>query len=220
LKAKKIIVFILLGIFTNSVAQNAVKVHCRVVYDKEVFRINKWYLVSGTDSIRFEILKFYISDLKLLKNNKVVAEDPKRFHLIDFIDTIAIPLFTFNDVKFDELTFDLGIDSITNVSGAMGGDLDPMRGMYWTWQSGYINLKLEGFSAKSGKFEFHLGGYQFPFNALQHVRLKVRGDNNSTVNLDIKKFIDQLTDTKKQVMSPSAEAVKLSHLIANCFYIE
>jgi hypothetical protein len=37
-------------------------------------------------------------------------------------------------LKYDQIQFQLGIDSLTNVSGAMGGDLDPTKGMYWTWQ--------------------------------------------------------------------------------------
>ena len=57
--------------------------------------------------------------------------------------------------------FQIGIDSLTNVSGDLDGDLDPALGMYWAWNSGYINMKLEGKSSscKSVKkeFQFHIG---------------------------------------------------------------
>ena len=57
----------------------------------------------------------------------------------------------------------------------MGGDLDPTKGMYWAWQSGYINFKMEGSCsqclATKNNFEFHLGGYQQPFYAMQTIEL-------------------------------------------------
>jgi len=59
----------------------------------------------------------------------------------------------------------IGTDSITNVSGALDGDLDPIKGMYWAWNSGCINFKLEGTRVISGKktpFEYHIGGYNGP----------------------------------------------------------
>lgn len=30
----------------------------------------------------------------------------------------------------------------------MDGDLDPLNGMYWAWNSGYINMKIEGITPK------------------------------------------------------------------------
>ena len=79
-------------------------------------------------------------------------------------------------MRFNTIAFNLGIDSITNVSGAQGGDLDPTKGMYWAWQSGFINIKLQGTSNScpppKNEFEFHLGGYQYPFNSLQTIILK------------------------------------------------
>ena len=80
--------------------------------------------------------------------------------------------------RHDKIKFNLGIDSLTNVSGVMGGDLDPTKGMYWTWQSGYINFKMEGSSAvcptRNHEFQFHIGGYQDPFYAMQTLELEVK----------------------------------------------
>ena len=56
----------------------------------------------------------------------------------------------------------LGVDSTLNYDGIHEGALDPINNMYWTWQTGYIHCKLEGYilnqSAKRS-FEFHIGGY-------------------------------------------------------------
>ena len=66
----------------------------------------------------------------------------------------------------------LGVDSARNVSGVQSGALDPVKGMFWTWNSGYIYTKLEGTSPSSsqvnGKFEYHIGGFRWPFSAIRN----------------------------------------------------
>ncbi len=58
----------------------------------------------------------------------------------------------------------LGVDSLHNVSGAQGGDLDPAKNMFWSWTTGYIMLKLEGTAPSStvsgNVIEYHLGGFK------------------------------------------------------------
>ncbi len=38
----------------------------------------------------------------------------------------------------------MGVDSIKNYSGAQAGELDPIYGMLWDWNSGYVYYKHEG----------------------------------------------------------------------------
>ena len=76
------------------------------------------------------------------------------FELLPSSLALQIP----SNIPFSKLKFQLGIDSLTNVSGAMGGDLDPTKGMYWTWQSGYINMKIEG---KSNSCKTRKNQFQF-----------------------------------------------------------
>lgn len=176
------------------------------------------------DSLKIDVLKFYISGIRFLKNKKPVLIEENSYHLIDasadrsFNLTIPNP----NNIIFDQIQFNLGIDSSTNVSGVSGGDLDPTKGMYWTWQSGYINFKLEGLSKPEGitesEFQFHLGGYQFPNNALQTITLDVFNLNVLVIRFDVKSLLDSI-DLNRQtnIMSPGAEAVKLSKRIRNSF---
>ena len=104
------------------------------------------YKISINDSIQITAFKFYISNLELLNKNKSVWKDSIPFHLIDAFNEKTLAFKIPTNIPYTKVKFNLGIDSITNVSGAMGGDLDPTKGMYWTWQSGYINFKLEGIS--------------------------------------------------------------------------
>ena len=65
--------------------------------------------------------------------------------------------------------------------------------MFWTWNSGYIFLKLDGKSPASSApghiFEYHIGGYKKPANCIRHISihftepLVVR--NGSTCALDV-----------------------------------
>lgn len=181
--------------------------------------------LNPIDSIQFETLKFYISNIQLLFSGNVVYTESGSFHLIDAADakSLKISLHPDSKISYNEIHFNLGIDSNTNVSGAQGGDLDPTKGMYWTWQSGYINFKLEGTSVVcptlKNKFEFHLGGYQAPFKTLQAIRLKIHSKGVKDIYLDLKKYFDAI-DLKKQnqVMSPNQQAVELSAILTKCFY--
>lgn len=73
------------------------------------------------------------------------------------------------------LEFLLGVDSARNVSGVQSGALDPLKGMFWTWNSGYIFAKLEGTSPQStqpgNKVEYHIGGFRHPYNAAKAIQL-------------------------------------------------
>lgn len=72
---------------------------------------------------------------------------------------------------YNQLKFLVGVDSTRNVSGVQSGDLDPAAGMFWTWNSGYIYIKIEGNSPASpepnGKFEYHIGGFRYPDSAIR-----------------------------------------------------
>ena len=74
--------------------------------------------------------------------------------------------------KYKDLSFYIGVDSLYNVSGAQDGALDPLNGMFWTWNTGYINYKFEGFTGRK-KFEYHLGGFSGSEKTMQYVQIKL-----------------------------------------------
>lgn len=180
-------------------------------------------LLKGGDTTAFEIIRFYISNLKLMKDNKVVYSEKNSVHLVDAADSNSLQILLQVPAKMacNKLQFNIGIDSTTNVSGALGGDLDPTKGMYWTWQSGYINVKVEGrnpiCSSPGHAFQFHLGGYQNPYNSLQKVGVELR-KKRTVILLDIKRFMQHIDLSKQHhLMSPGEEAVRLSGIFAKCF---
>ncbi len=184
---------------------------------------DSFYKLNDKDSIQFEVLKFYISGIELLSKGKSVWKEENSFHLIDASQekTMRVLLNRPSSITYDQIKFNLGIDSTINVSGAMGGDLDPTKGMYWTWQSGYINFKLEGRSnlckSKNNEFQYHVGGYETPFNALQIVTLDWKG----SIKIDIKELLNHIDLSKQDhIMSPSKEAVMLAKKISKTFSVQ
>lgn len=181
---------------------------------------------NDSNNLQIESLKFYISNIRFLKNNELVLKEKNSFHLINAANEKSSHLLIDNkqNVVCDEVQFDLGIDSTTNVSGAFGGDLDPTLGMYWTWQSGYINFKIEGKSkqckTRNSEFQLHLGGYQAPYNCLQTVSLAINEVSPIEIKLDVGKILNQMNlATKNHIMSPCTEAVSFSKIVANSFTV-
>ena len=137
----------------------------------------------ASDSLTLEIFRFYISQVSLWKDSTAVWKADNSYHLLDTeVDSSMSLHFQIpKDLAYDRIAFNLGIDSLTNVAGVMGGDLDPTKGMYWTWNTGYINLKLEGTHpacpTRKNRFTFHLGGYAAPYLSMQSLSFPAATNN-------------------------------------------
>ncbi len=229
LKLTAILLLIICRVNISS-AQNdeAMTLQFNPVFGKEALVLSKSYFSkNNNDSIQFDILRFYISGIELLLNGKTVWKESNSFHLVDasVISSLQINLNTSSKQEFDKLKFNMGIDSTTNVAGAMGGDLDPTKGMYWTWQSGYINFKLEGKSkacnTRNNEFTFHLGGYQYPYNTLQSVLLNAKNSNELSIIINAEEMISKIDLSKQNhIMSPGKKAVLLSNELTKVFEIQ
>jgi hypothetical protein len=164
------------------------------------------------------VLKFYVSDLTFFSAGKTVYKVPDSYFLIDCNNAeslhrdIQIP----QTCAYDQIGFTLGVDEKTNDRGIGDDDLDPVLGMYWAWQSGYINLKLEG-HYRGQDYELHLGGFQKPYLACQSVFLAASQDD-IVIFVDPSRFLDAVPDGITQVMSPGEKAVLLSKLAVKMFY--
>jgi hypothetical protein len=167
-------------------------------------------------------LRFYISSVSLYKNEECLFTD-EAFHLVDaeisnsLSWTLSPPSFDFTHIQFN-----IGVDSLTNATGVQGGDLDPMHGMYWAWQSGYINFKLEGtspkFPARKNRFQYHIGGFLSPYNAIQTVRLPISKGNDISIKVDLDVLFNNIDIGETyEIMSPSDKSVEISQIIKEMF---
>lgn len=186
--------------------------------DAPIELASKLLIQNTTDSIQFDVLKMYIGNLSLESKGGISQQND--VHLLDLSIPESLTFEIQNQPIPYTFGFDIGIDSLTNVSGAMGGDLDPLKGMYWTWQSGYINIKIEGIatssSARNNEFQYHLGGYQFSKKAIQRRSFNASNQSHFIFELPLDKLIPALDLAQTPaIMSPSTKAVELSEHIAS-----
>jgi hypothetical protein len=190
-------------------------------------KINQYYKTNQEDSIQITSFKFYVSNIELVNEDKIVWRVNQGFYLIDLEteNSQKINCLVPKNIQFDKISFDLGIDSLTNVSGALGGALDPTQGMYWTWQSGYINLKLEGNFIQSmnakNDFVFHLGGYQSPFNTIQNISFQTKKQSTYQIGIELNNLISEVDlQEAKSIMSPKKEAIEMAVKATKMFVLK
>ncbi len=179
------------------------------------------------DSIQITSLRFYISSIKLMKEQHSVQQLKTESHLIDWEVTASrsLTMPCGRDSIFDSVRFQLGVDSSLQAQGIGSGDLDPVLGMYWTWQSGYINFKLEGeylpLQEKPVKIALHLGGFMAPYATSRLIQIPMLGqENDVTINIELDGLLAQaLRNHTNQVMSPGEAAVQLSDVLAQSFKV-
>lgn len=225
--SKFFIVLCLLASFKISALSQDVEVEIIPYFDDKPISFEDEFVASYKGKpIIIDVLKFYISNIQLLEDQKVVYIQPESYYLVDagVSPSNTIKLNCPKQMRFNTIKFDLGIDSSTNVSGVFGGALDPTNGMYWTWQSGYINFKLEGkhesTKIPSQEFQYHIGGYDGKSNSLQTIELQVNNDAKISLALDIAQILDQ-TDMSEinHIMSPGLQSVQFSKWLKSSFKI-
>jgi hypothetical protein len=130
------------------------------------------YTNAAGESLTFSTAKYYISNVVLHKADGTTWSPAESYFLVD----AAVPASTILTIEdaptadYTELEFTIGVDSTRNVSGAQDGALSIANNMFWSWNSGYIFIKMEGSSpqAPGNAFTYHIGGFKSPNNAIQH----------------------------------------------------
>lgn len=162
------------------------RVSVQPVFNGEPIVLSKRsYITSNNDTITLETFRFYLSNFSAYANKKW-NKLKNTYFLIDAEKNESKNFFLNVDgTKVDSISFFIGVDSLMSVSGALDGALDPTLGMYWAWNTGYINAKLEGKSNSCNTlhhaFEFHIGGYLSPYSSLKKVTIAT--SHLATLNL-------------------------------------
>jgi hypothetical protein len=183
--------------------------------------------IDTTGTIELDVLKFYISNFNIQFFDGTDTTLENAFYLIDFSDDSSSFIRLKNGIglPIKAINFSIGTDSITNVSGAFDGALDPIHGMFWTWNSGYINVKMEGIltiSKKSEDFQYHIGGYSGENKTIRDVHLAINETKESTIQIeiDLNNFVDNIDMSKtNHVMSPGIKAALLATYFAESFHV-
>lgn len=144
------------------------------------FYLDSTYTTANGDEITASMFKYYVSNIEFVKTDNSVVTIEDTYYLVDASDesTWEIDFDSLGTGEFKAIRFIIGIDSTRNTSGAQTGALDPANGMFWSWNSGYIFVKMEGTSPSipTSNFTYHIGGYKGAFIHYKQVELDFDGD--------------------------------------------
>jgi len=209
----------------------------RLVHNGQPINVSSQYLNFSGETYSISRFRFYISNIKLTSLTNQISAEKDSYHLIDLAlagsgDFNSI----FNKAVYKSIEFTVGVDSIRNVSGAQTGALDPLNGMFWTWNSGYIFAKLEGISTSSTApgqaFTYHIGGFKPGENALRKVTLNFPGSSpvnvgqtsQVVISVDVAKWFDDKHTisiaANPSIMTPGGVSLQIADNIAGMFSIE
>lgn len=133
---------------------------------------NTPYINSKSEPYKITTLRYYISNIKIKREDGSVYEDEVKsdgsagYYLVDESNTDSQDIVMKNVPKgnYLEITFTIGVDANQLNLGAQTGALDPVHGLFWSWNSGYIFMQVEGESPASTEaghvFQYHVGGYK------------------------------------------------------------
>jgi hypothetical protein len=152
------------------------------------------YTNSKSEAYKLTWLTYYVSNIKLKKSDGTYFTDPVKsdgsagYYLIDENDEESqdVTLENIPAGDYTEVTFTIGVDASQVDQGAQTGALDPANNLFWSWNSGYIFLAIEGTSPASTEtdnaFQYHVGGYKEDaasnqVNNIRTVALSFNGDS-------------------------------------------
>lgn len=214
---------------TSLRAQGKLTIHFNhLANDRKIIARTGLYRNSFNEPYSITKFKYYVSNFSLKKKLNGIF-------LIDAFgsDSLQMPIPAGN---YNGISFLLGVDSIHNVAGAQSGALDPLNDMFWTWNSGYVTWKLEGFSDSSHadlqRIEQHIGGYRHPYNTSHSVYLSfpqplVITKQHNSADITINCFLDEYWSSivtnkiseQPVIVAPGIKATNLSQNFGKLFKI-
>ena len=181
-------------------AAPSLMIHFQAYVHGEPLQLNKKYKNPFGEIFELNRFRFYIGKAgPLYTESGFKPTVSPGYQLIDFSDTssthIEIPASAGG--ACNGIQFQLGVDSADQNKGAQSGMLDPAKGMFWTWNSGYLSFKIEGYSPISSQpahiIAYHIGGYRFPNSTVWNIKInttneevfRITKENRVTVEVPI-----------------------------------
>lgn len=213
-----LLVIIVGSLFFGFKSEKNVAFEVRLHWGERQIHLNDLIMYEG-DSIQISQFKIYLSNIRFLNEGKTVYKLKNQYHLVDFSDE-STTVFSHNipaKKAYDQVVIGIGVDSVKSVSGAFGGDLDPTNGMYWAWNSGYINWKMEGtiegIPTRGNQFQCHIGGYQGK-DKTYHDRVHHWEGRKMFMVINLKKIVPVLIKREKyEIMIPGENAVSINEVM-------
>lgn len=175
------------------------------------------YVNANGDTFKVSLFNYYISNIKLIAADSSIYSESESYHLIqaDLNSSLQFSLPNIPIKNYVAIQLTIGVDSLRNVSGAQSGALDPVNGMFWSWNSGYIMAKIEGTSPQSGQssklLKFHVGGFSGVNNSIRTLRLAF--PNTASVSSSTTPVLTLKADVLEWFKSPSTINFATTHTV-------
>jgi len=130
-------------------------------FNQEPFNFSSNFVTNLKDTIKFSEFVYYISNISL-QNEAGNWVNLGNYNLVDFSDQASLKLNIANlpGGTYKKMRFLVGVDSIANSSGAQEGALNPSNGMFWSWATGYIFIRMQGRFNNNQPMTIDMGGIQ------------------------------------------------------------
>lgn len=123
------------------------------------------YTNAAGNKITINQVRYWVSNIVLTDVNGKKFAEPNSYHLIEYTPSSVKEEIEISGIptgSYSKISFSIGVDEGPNHSLAKkAGDLNETIGMSWTWNTGYIFLKMEGRYEKSagkyGYYYLHIG---------------------------------------------------------------
>ena len=179
------------------------------VYSQTLLIGTKKYSNSSTDSFSVTRLNYYISNIKLVREDGFIFSEPESYHLMQHeLGKTTFNMTNIPQGNYTKIEFLIGVDSIRGVSGAQTGALDPANAMFWDWNQGYKFFVMEGsFSSlkqpETGEYAIHIGGFSAPYSCLQKCSINfntaIVAKNGKQSSVFFKVQVDEVFTNPKEI---------------------
>jgi hypothetical protein len=178
-----LIAVLMAGIFQQPAAQSVAGRDSLTIQIIPVVGEKNWtpeavYTNALGETFSIDKCLFYLSNFALQTSSGKWYPIKESYFLVNISDSSSLQIsLPGNITDVVSIQFLLGVDSAKNVSGIQSGVLDPARGMFWTWNTGYVMAKMEGSSPVSPmpgkKFTYHVGGFAGEQNVAKLIQLAI-----------------------------------------------
>src|SRR5688572_6423976 len=145
-------------------------------------------------------LFYYISNMTFIKDDGTEYKTIENYELIDhnYEDSKTFELDSIPFGIYTSIRFNVGVDSTRNFAGPLTGDLDPVLGMLWDWQTGYVYFKHEGYFIDSTGVQQEVHFHYGTLKALVTEEIPISLEVNSE-----KRIVDVTFNLNKVYRSPN-----------------
>jgi len=215
---------------TNEVDQGTLNLRINHKFGEQEFMINQIFTLDNGQRIKFSALKYLLSGLKL--EHQTTAHQFNGLYLLCSTDKNDYELGKLAPSLFNQLSFDIGVDSLTNhadptafaATHPLG---QALQSMYWGWNSGFVFILAEGSvdttnlgtGAFDQNFVFHIGGDMlFESGNLLTQEILIEKGKTTLVNLDAdyKRIFDDL-NLKGNCVTMTFDNYQLARMVSGNF---